>query len=81
MEKSEARRLRTDLSSAERERFEKYGSIDFKSAGATRKRGGSASVPYSHEAVDAAIAASNRTGRRIGRGEAKRIHALLKGRC
>ena len=73
MEKTEARKLRADLSPAERERLEKYGSLDFKSAGATRQR-------YSAEAVDAAIAASTRAGRRIGRGEAKRIHALLKGR-
>jgi hypothetical protein len=41
MEKTEARRLRADLTPAERKRFEKYRSIDFQSAGATRKRGGS----------------------------------------
>jgi hypothetical protein len=31
-------------------------------------------------AVDAAIASSNRAGRRIGGREAKMIHAVLKGR-
>ena len=41
------------------------GRIDFKSAGATRQRGG-APAPYSPEAVDAAMAASKRAGRRIG---------------
>ena len=65
MEKT--RKLRADLTPAELERFEKYGSIDFQSAGATRKRGG-APAPFSPEAVDAAIAASNRSGRRIGVG-------------
>jgi hypothetical protein len=35
---------------------------------------------YSKEAVDKAIAASNRAGRKIGAKEAKLIHALLKGR-
>jgi hypothetical protein len=35
---------------------------------------------YSAAAVDAAIAASNRAGRRIPRKEARLIHALLKGR-
>jgi hypothetical protein len=35
---------------------------------------------YSVDAVDSAIASSNRSGRCIGRGEARRIHALLKGR-
>lgn len=35
---------------------------------------------YSPEAVNAAIAASNRAGRKIGGKEAKLIHALLKGR-
>ncbi len=34
---------------------------------------------YSAAAVDKAIAASNRAGRRIGKKEAKAIHALLKG--
>jgi hypothetical protein len=47
MEKTEARKLRADLSPSERERLEKYGSLDFKSAGATRQR-------YSPDAVDAA---------------------------
>lgn len=35
---------------------------------------------YSPDAVNAAIASSNRAGRRIGGREAKMIHALLKGR-
>jgi hypothetical protein len=35
---------------------------------------------YCAEAVDKAIAASNRFGRRIGRKEAILIHRLLKGR-
>ena len=35
---------------------------------------------YNAQAVDAAIASSNRAGRRIGRKEAKLIHALLRGR-
>jgi hypothetical protein len=35
---------------------------------------------YHPKAVDAAIASSNRAGRKIGRREAKLIHALLKGR-
>lgn len=35
---------------------------------------------YSPSAVDAAIASSNRAGRKIGGREAKMIHALLKGR-
>jgi hypothetical protein len=53
MEKTQARRLRADLTPAELERFEKYGSIDFKSAGATRKRDG-APIPYSTKAIDKA---------------------------
>jgi hypothetical protein len=32
------RKIRTNLTKEELERLEKYGSIDFKSAGATRKR-------------------------------------------
>jgi hypothetical protein len=32
------RKLREDLTPEEKERLEKYGSIEFKSAGATRKR-------------------------------------------
>ena len=67
MEKTSARKLRADLSPAERERAERIGRIDFQSAGATRKSG-DAPAPYSPEAVDAAIAASNRAGRRIGVG-------------
>jgi hypothetical protein len=35
---------------------------------------------YCAEAVNKAIAASNRAGRRIGRAEANAIHRLLKGR-
>lgn len=35
---------------------------------------------YNPEAVQKAIEASNRAGRKIGRKEAKLIHALLKGR-
>lgn len=35
---------------------------------------------YSPDAVNSAIASSNRAGRRIGGREAKMIHALLKGR-
>jgi hypothetical protein len=34
----EPRKIRTDLTQAEKERLEKYGSIELKSAGATRKR-------------------------------------------
>lgn len=34
----EERKLRDDLTPEERERFERYGSVEFKSAGATRKR-------------------------------------------
>lgn len=34
---------------------------------------------YSRAAVEKAIAASNRAGRKIGKREAARIHALLKG--
>jgi hypothetical protein len=34
---------------------------------------------YSKEAVDKAIAASNRAGRKISGKEAKKIHAILKG--
>ncbi len=34
---------------------------------------------YSAAAVDAAIAQSNRAGRRISKREGERIHALLRG--
>ena len=34
---------------------------------------------YSATAVDAAIAQSNRAGRRISKREGERIHALLRG--
>ena len=37
-------------------------------------------IRYSPVAVNKAIAASNRSGRRISKREAKLIHALLKGR-
>jgi hypothetical protein len=70
---SDKPKLRDDLTPDERERAKKIGRIEFKSAGATRQR-------YSQAAVDAAITASNRAGHHIGRGEAKRIHALLKER-
>ena len=67
-------KLRANLSPQERERAERIGRIEFKSAGATRE------PRYGPEAVDAAIASSNRAGRRIGKKEAKTIHGLLKGR-
>lgn len=35
---------------------------------------------YNRQAVDQAIASSNRHGRKIAGGEARLIHALLKGR-
>jgi len=35
---------------------------------------------YNAEAVNKAIASSNRAGRKISKREAKLIHALLKGR-
>jgi hypothetical protein len=35
---------------------------------------------YDPDAINDAIAASNRAGRHIGAGEAKAIHALMKGR-
>jgi len=35
---AEPRKIRENLTKEEKERLEKYGSIDFKSAGATRKR-------------------------------------------
>lgn len=37
-------------------------------------------MAYSRKAVEAAIASSNRAGRRIRGREARMIHALLKGR-
>jgi hypothetical protein len=37
MKKTEPRKIRTDLTKEELERLEKYGSIEFKSAGQTRK--------------------------------------------
>jgi hypothetical protein len=39
----------------------------------------STTMAYSKDAVDKAIASSNRSGRRIGGKEARLIHALLKG--
>ena len=38
MQKQETRKVRENLTAEEKERLEKYGSIEFKSAGATRKR-------------------------------------------
>jgi len=80
MEQAEkGRKLRADLTPAERKRFENT----VRSTSAPPEQPASAaphSVPYSSEAVDKATAASNRAGRHIGRGEAKLIHALLKGR-
>ena len=35
---AEPRKIRTDLTKEEKERLEKYGAIEFKSAGTTRKR-------------------------------------------
>jgi hypothetical protein len=35
---AETRKIRDNLTKEEKEKLEKYGSIDFKSAGATRKR-------------------------------------------
>lgn len=38
MDKQQPRKIRSDLTKEELERLQKYGTIDFKSAGATRKR-------------------------------------------
>ena len=38
MQKAQPRKIRADLTPEEKERLEKFGSVDFKSAGATRKR-------------------------------------------
>jgi hypothetical protein len=38
MDKPEPRKVRENLTAEERERLERFGSVDFKSAGATRKR-------------------------------------------
>jgi hypothetical protein len=38
MEQTEPRKIRQDLTKEELERPQKYGSVEFKSAGATRKR-------------------------------------------
>ena len=38
MKQTEPRKIRADLTVEERERLERFGSIEFKSAGATRKR-------------------------------------------
>jgi hypothetical protein len=38
MQKTETRKTRADLTAEEKERLEKFGSVEFKSAGATRKR-------------------------------------------
>lgn len=45
-----------------------------------RARAAGSNHNYSREAVNNAIASSNRAGRRISGKEAKMIHALLKGR-
>ena len=42
--------------------------------------GGTTMTNYNAYAVNTAIAASNRAGRRISKGEANVIHRLLKGR-
>lgn len=46
----------------------------------TANRTSTGTPGYSRVAVDKAIESSNRSGRRIGKGEASRIHALLRGR-
>ena len=38
MQKTETRKVRENLTAEEKERLEKFGSVEFKSAGATRKR-------------------------------------------
>jgi len=38
MEKREPRKVRDNLTAEEKERLERYGSLEFKSAGATRTR-------------------------------------------
>jgi hypothetical protein len=38
MEKTEPRKIRDDLTAEEKARLEKYGALEFKSAGSTRKR-------------------------------------------
>jgi hypothetical protein len=45
-----------------------------------RDEGKGSNPRYGKEAVDKAIASSNRSGRRISGSEAKKIHALLRGR-
>ena len=47
---------------------------------ADKKQTGLYAPAYNKEAVDAAIDASNRSGRKVGKAEALAIHALLKGR-
>ncbi len=49
-------------------------------SGAAPVHPGAAGPQYDRQAVNNAIASSNRAGRRIGGREAKMIHALLKGR-
>jgi len=68
-------KLRADLTLEQRDKAERIGRFKFKSTGATCK------PRYSTEPVDKAIAASNRSGRRIGRQGARAIHSLLNGRC
>jgi len=38
MKTTETRKVRPDLTAEEKDRLAKYGSVEFKSAGATRKR-------------------------------------------
>jgi hypothetical protein len=38
VKQQESCKIRSDLTVEERERLERFGSVDFKSAGATRKR-------------------------------------------
>lgn len=49
-------------------------------SGAVPVHAGASGPSYNREAVNKAIASSNRAGRRIGGKEAGMIHALLKGR-
>lgn len=49
-------------------------------SGAVPVHAGAAGPQYDRQAVNDAIASSNRAGRRIGGREAKMIHSLLKGR-
>jgi hypothetical protein len=46
------RKVRPNLTAEEKDRLAKYGSIEFKSAGATRKRGGSVNPPITKEITE-----------------------------